>query len=267
MLYIQVQPDQTGAVSVSVEPVYATLAARLRQEITTGIIPPGAYLPSESTLVAQQGVARGTVRRAIDELIAEGLVVSHNGRGHQVRQSTALVWRASEPERNNGRSSGPSDAWSRGVREQNHEPSEQITAEIAYADKRVAQWLQIEPGEPVSVRRRLRFVDGSPYSTADSFYPRSIVAGTEVELPGDVQPGIYAVFDRIGRPWVRTVDRWIPRAPTRDEAIRLQIPRGVSVAEVVRRSFDAAGIPVRLSLFVLPGDRHEIEYEHEEART
>jgi len=32
----------------------------------------------------------------------------------------------------------------------------------------------------------------------------------------------------------------------------------------VRRSFDAAGIPVRLSIFVLPGDRHEIEYEHTE---
>lgn len=268
MLYRQARPDQTGRRPgmMTVEPVYATLASRLRRDIISGTIPPGAYLPSEVTLVAEQGVSRGTVRRAIDELIAEGLVVSQNGRGHRVHQFSKLVWRASDPERNTGSPSGPSDAWSRSVREQGHEPSEEITAEIAYADDNVARWLHIEPREPVSVRRRLRFVGGAPYSTADSYYPRAIVMGTEVELPGDVQPGIYAVFDRLGRSWVRTLDSWISRAPTRDESAQLKIPRGVSVAEVVRRSFDADGIPVRLSLFVLPGDRHLIEYEHEEAR-
>lgn len=253
---------------MGVEPIYATLASRLRRDILSGAIPPGDYLPSESKLVAEQQVSRGTVRRAVDELVAEGLVVSHNGRGHRVRQSTELVWRASDPERNVGSpDGGPSDAWSRSVREQGRVPSEQITAEIAYADEMVARWLHLAPGEAVSVRRRLRFVDGTPYSTADSFYPRSIVAGTAIELPGDLQPGVYAVFASLGRSWVRTVDRWIPRAPTRAEAAQLQIPRGVSVAQVVRRSFDADDIPVRLSNFVLPGDRHQIEYEHQEVRT
>lgn len=249
------------------EPVYATLAARLRRDIILGTLTPGAFLPSETALQREQNVSRGTVRRAIEELVAEGLVVSLNGRGHQVRRSMPLVWRASDPERNDGAGAGPTDVWSRSVRAQGYEPSEEIRTEIGYADETVARWLDLQPGEPVSIRRRLRFVNGEPYSTADSFYPRSIVAGTEVELPGDVKPGVYAVFARLGRAWVRTTDRWTARAPTRAEAVTLAIPRGVAVAEVARRSFDEDGVPVRLSLFVLPGDRHTIEYDHPEATT
>ncbi len=245
------------------QPIYATLAERLRRDILNGTLVAGGYLPSEATLVRQQGVSRGTVRAAIAELVAEGLVVSRNGRGHEVRQFARLTWRASDQERNDS-SATPSDAWSRSVRAQGHEPSEKITAEIAFADERVAGWLALASGDAVSVRRRLRFVDGEPYSIADSYYPRSIVAGTEVELPGDVQPGIYAVFERLGRPWTRTVDTWISRSPTREESAILAIPRGISVAEVARRSFDPEGTPVRLTLFILPGDRHEIEYEHRE---
>jgi GntR family transcriptional regulator len=180
-----------------------------------------------------------------------------------VRETVPLVWRASEPERNTSidTSAGPADAWSRSVRAQGREPSEEIRTEVMYADERVAGWLELQPGEPVSVRRRVRYVDDEPHSIADSYYPRSIVAGTEVELPGDVLPGIYAVFERLGRAWVRTVDRVIPRQPSRDESRVLHIPRGVGVAEIVRRSYDAAGTPVRLTLIILPADRHEIEYE------
>lgn len=248
------------------EPLYAAVAERLRHEIASGRLQRGAWL-HEQKLADKHGVARGTARRAIEELVAEGLIVSVDGRGHQVRERLRpLVWRASDPERNasSDKVDGPADAWSRSVRAQGREPSEDIRTEIIYADVRVATWLQLETGEPVSVRRRIRYVDGEPYATADSFYPRSIVAGTEVELPGDVLPGIYAVFERIGRPWVRTPDQILSRNPSREEARILHIPRGQAVTEIVRRSYDRDGIPVRLTLFVLPGDRHVIEYEHQE---
>lgn len=252
--------------TAAVEPLYATLADRFRRQIHRGELRPGDKLPSEQEIVARERVSRGTVRRAIDELIAEGLIVSINGRGHQVRQSTTLLWRASDPERicNAEAVSGPVDAWSRAVRAQGHEPAEEIRAEITYADQYVAGMLVLAVGEPVAVRRRTRYVNGEPYCTADSFYPRSIVAGTEIEEPGDVLPGVWAVFARLGRPWVTTVDRIIARMPTRDESQLLHIPRGVAVAEIARRSFDEAGTPVRLTRFVHPGDRHEIEYEHRE---
>lgn len=244
------------------EPVYATLARRLRGEITSGTYEPGTFLPSEAALAGAQNVSRSTVRRALDELVAQGLVIAHNGRGHQVRRVARLVWRACEPEIGDGDGPAPSDSWSRSVRAQGFEPSETITAEIGYADEPIARWLDLPIGEAVAIRRRLRFVDGAPSSIADSYYPRTIVKGTEIEEPADVQPGVYAVFAKLGREWVRTRDRWTARPPTREETAVLAIPRGVAVAEIARRSFDREGVPVRLSLFVLPGDRHEVEYDH-----
>ncbi|MET9243876.1 GntR family transcriptional regulator [Nonomuraea sp. NPDC003709] len=67
------------------QPAYATLANDLRQRIATGKYPPGAMIPSEATLMAEFGVARGTVRQALAELEREGLVVSQMGRGRRVQ--------------------------------------------------------------------------------------------------------------------------------------------------------------------------------------
>jgi GntR family transcriptional regulator len=250
-----------------VEPAYAVLAARLRTRITGGELKPGDLLPSEAALMHAEGVSRHTVRSAFAMLIGEGLVVSRNGLGHMVRESTSLVWYASEPERNDGKGGVvPSDTWSRSIMRQGHMPSEQITTQIALADERVAGLLDLPVDEPVVIRRRLRLVDGRPSSLADSYYPRSIVAGTRIELPGDIVPGVYAVFaNELGRPWALTLDRITARAPTRHESEVLDLARGVAVAEVARRSFDPAGVPVRVTLFILPGDRLELEYRHRKA--
>lgn len=259
-LYTQVGLDYPGweIMAVAVEPIYATLAERLRRDIETGRIPRGGKLPSENELAEREGINRRTVQRAINELVLDGLVVSHKGRGHFVPSRVPIVWRASDPERD------ADNSWERSVREQGREPRQEIRTEAAYADEDVARWLKLEPAEPVSIRWRTQFVDSEAYSTANSFYPRSIVVGTEVELPGDVRPGIHAVFDRLGRGWTRRRDRLISRSASRDESRILSIPRGVVVTEIIRRSFDADDVPVRLTKILLPGDRYVIEYDHEE---
>lgn len=61
-------------------PPYRQIAAALREAIRRGKLGPGDKLPSESELVERYGVARMTVRQAIQALKAEGLVVSEHGR-------------------------------------------------------------------------------------------------------------------------------------------------------------------------------------------
>lgn len=245
------------------EHAYERIAGDLRREIAEKKLLPDETLPSEHTLAARYRVARTTARRAIAELVAEGLILSIAGKGHIVRASQPLVWVASHAERNVRTDQSPADVWSQNVREHGRVPSERITVEKALADDRVAGWLALEPGAPVVVRRRIRYVDEEEYQTADSYYPLSIVAGTPIEMPGDILPGVYAIYDQIGRPWVDWRDRIVSRAPTREEAQLLHIPRGVQVTEIFRRSYDVNGIPVRLTIFVLPQDRNEIEYEIE----
>jgi DNA-binding GntR family transcriptional regulator len=63
---------------------YKGITDALRSRIESGEFPPGTSLPSEAALCAQYQVARNTVRRALDQLASEGLVVAQHGRGRIV---------------------------------------------------------------------------------------------------------------------------------------------------------------------------------------
>jgi GntR family transcriptional regulator len=62
-------------------PAYQALREQLRSEIAAGQYRDGARLPTESELVARHGLSRQTVRRAFQDLVAEGLVYRVPGRG------------------------------------------------------------------------------------------------------------------------------------------------------------------------------------------
>ena len=63
------------------EPAYQTLRDQIRDEIAAGRYSDGARLPTESELVARHGLSRQTVRRAFQDLVAEGVVFRVPGRG------------------------------------------------------------------------------------------------------------------------------------------------------------------------------------------
>ena len=65
----------------SATPLYLQLEEILRQEILSGSRREGDKLSTENELVEQYKVSRITVRRAVEELCEEGLVVRHPGKG------------------------------------------------------------------------------------------------------------------------------------------------------------------------------------------
>lgn len=66
-------------------PLYQQLADLLREQIKSGVLAPGAFLPSESSLMQEYGLGRPAVRNAVSVLRQEGLVVSARGARTQVR--------------------------------------------------------------------------------------------------------------------------------------------------------------------------------------
>jgi DNA-binding GntR family transcriptional regulator len=62
-------------------PAYQTLREQLRDEIAAGRYSDGVRLPTETELVARHGLSRQTVRRAFQDLVAEGVVYRVPGRG------------------------------------------------------------------------------------------------------------------------------------------------------------------------------------------
>ncbi|TGA96284.1 PLP-dependent aminotransferase family protein [Sporolactobacillus shoreae] len=67
-------------------PVYLQIKNSIKEQILTGILPPGFVLPPERKLADSNGVSRTTVIRAYDELKALGLVESYIGKGTVVTE-------------------------------------------------------------------------------------------------------------------------------------------------------------------------------------
>jgi GntR family transcriptional regulator len=75
------------------KPPYRQIASMLRGAISSGQLEAGGRLPSEAELIEHFGVARMTVRQAVQELRAEGLVISEHGRGVFVRPAHPIASR------------------------------------------------------------------------------------------------------------------------------------------------------------------------------
>ncbi|HEY0294479.1 MAG TPA: GntR family transcriptional regulator [Bordetella sp.] len=71
--------------------LYDRIAAELRHRIETGVYPPLQKLPSIDELVGEFKSSNITVRRALNELIAKGLIISRQGQGNFVRDSRKIV--------------------------------------------------------------------------------------------------------------------------------------------------------------------------------
>jgi GntR family transcriptional regulator len=69
------------AIASGGQPLYRVAKRALLRAIESGEVPPGGALPSETALAATLGVSIGTLRRAVDELVAERILVRRQGRG------------------------------------------------------------------------------------------------------------------------------------------------------------------------------------------
>jgi GntR family transcriptional regulator len=69
------------AAAIGFYPLYQQVREKLLRQLSEGAWPAGAMLPSEQVLAAELGVSPGTVRKALDALAAENLLVRRQGRG------------------------------------------------------------------------------------------------------------------------------------------------------------------------------------------
>src|SRR5215212_6867407 len=152
-------PLQQGA-----QPLYHRVYREIAEGIEGGVLGPGDRLPSERALCEQLGVSRATVRRAVEELIADGLVETR-GRGSFVT-GEALV----EPP--NTLMSLSELGRSRGL----EASSRVLAAEVRPATIDEAEAFGIAPGAELFELQRLRMLDGLPISIDHNRVPLRVVA-------------------------------------------------------------------------------------------
>jgi DNA-binding GntR family transcriptional regulator len=240
--------------------MWEQIADELRAEIVDGSRASGDQLPTEAELVSRYQVARNTVRQALTQLVNEGLVVSRAPRGYFVRDRRPMTYRPQQEFRPQP-ASPEMDRFLASHSAEGRQPHQTIEVSIVRPPAEVAKRLELGDGELAAVRRRVRYLEGEPFHTNDSYFPLDLVQDTEIMRPEDIARGANDVLAEHGYRQVRAMDEIYIRMPTPDEARRLDLGPGTPVACHICTGRTADGRPVRVVVNVLPGDRHVIVYE------
>jgi GntR family transcriptional regulator len=241
------------------------IAGDLREQILTGDLAPGARLPSENDLAGRYATSRPTVRRALERLQGDGLIIGEQGRGWFVRPKPHVRMLITGSNYRRHRALGL-PGFNAQALEQGMSPRQDIT-EVARisAPPDVAQQLDLDHDSPVIVRRRVFLLDDEPAALTDSYYPASLAAGTALEQPGRIKGGAHVIIEDekgpIGRRIAGSVDDITARMPTPDEVAKLRLPQGIPVFRILRTVYDAENRPVEVQETVAAADRHGFRYE------
>jgi GntR family transcriptional regulator len=212
-----------------------SLAEELRARILAGEWQPGERLPSEPELARLRTVSRSSMRAAITVLEEDGFVSRKHGSGTYVSHRPALP---SDLGRNFGVSSL--------IRLNGMTPgSVEDTSGSVPAPPEVAAALDIEPGVPVSVLRRVRTADGrrvvdvTDWCRADHIAPE--------ELPEIASGSIYDALAERGLAVDHGVANLQPVNADDELAHRLAVPRGTLLLTIDQIDRTAEGVAVLVS--------------------
>lgn len=224
-------------------PLWKEIAATLRAEIARGHFPPGARLPTEADLSARFGVNRHTVRHALADLAAAGLVRSRRGAG---------VFVAASP---TDYPLGRRVRFHQAVTAAGRIPSRSFTRlDTRPADAAEAEALALAPGDPVHVAEGVSRADGQPVAAFRSVFPADRLPGLPEALRDTAS--ITAALAACGVPdYTRASTRLTAKAAKPMLALQLDLPEGAPVLRSVAVNLDASGRPVEYGITWFAGDR------------
>lgn len=204
---------------------------------------PGTPAPSERDLVDRFGVARMTVRQALDALVGEGVLERHPGRGTFV----------AGPRRTPTGVRGLTDDLARrGVAVE----TRTLVAETVPAGEAMAGVFRVRPEDRLVRWARLRVGDGRPVCLSETHLPAVFAGGLLAHLPA-------SLYDELATRGLRPTwaeDAVSAGVATDDEARLLEIPAGAPVLRLTRRALCGDTV-VELSRSVLRGDEYTLHLQ------
>ena len=227
-------------------PLHRQVSSAIKQQIDRGELPAGVFLPTEAELERRFGVSRITIRRAMQDLAAEGLIDRRQGRGTRIRQSRAA-------QALNSVTSFAETIAGRGW----VITSVDVSIRPVPAPAPVAKDLDLGEGAEVLRVQRLRLANGQPISHQINYLLPAVVTGlSTAELTGNVS--LYEVLE--GRYDVRIgwADETIgAHEASRTEAEILQVRAGAAVLTSRRVAYLEDGRPFESSFATIRADCYE----------
>lgn len=222
---------------------YADIADHFRNLICSGAMSPGDRMPPIREVMETFGVSNATAVRAYKVLKAEGLTRASTGTGTVVAR----------PGSDNIASRVRTHA-ATGKALNNGETSQILEVGTVGADETVATRLEVEPGSPVHVRRRVVSRDGVPVHLSSSYYAAFVVEATpELAEPVSTGASRELAAQRLGIAQERVLEEVTSRLATEPEKEALGLTGSVIVTQVVRTVFLTDGRIVEVAVKVCHG--------------
>ncbi|MEP6875580.1 MAG: GntR family transcriptional regulator [Burkholderiales bacterium] len=239
-LFEAIAPEAAGM------PLYRVVKRSLLNAIESGNCPPGETLPSETEIAAAMGVSIGTLRRAVDELAAEHILVRRQGRGTFVATHTTdrFLFQFFHVEREDGLREAPL--------------VDLVSFERTRAEDEPAQALQLRSGEPViRIENRLR-LQGCAVIYDRLTLPSMLFKGL-TEKRFRERPGtIYQLYQSdFGISVLRATERARADAADRDAVRVLGLAPGQPVMQVHRTALTFGDRPVEHRVSIINTAHHD----------
>lgn len=166
--------------SLGYRPLYRQVKELLIKRLGDGSWAPGQLLPSEPEIAADLGVSPGTVRKALDEMSAESLLVRRQGRGTFVasHDEARILFQFFRMVSDNG--------------ERRFPESRIVAVSVGQADEQAAARLGLAAKDAVVTIERVRSLDARPCIHEHIVLPRALFPG--IERIADLPNNLYALY-------------------------------------------------------------------------
>ena len=214
-------------------PLYAQVKDLLVQRLVAGAWRPGEALPSEFSLAAEFKVSQGTVRKALDELAAQNVVVRQQGKGTFVATHTPqrALFHFFHLVGDDGARAMPSHRV--------------LSLRNANATKAEAECLQIKAGAAVIRLKRLRQLGGRDAIAERIVLPGAFFPGLVEKMGEELPNEVYRYYEEVyGVTVARAVEKLKSVAATAEEARWLGLKVGAPLLEIDRIGYGLDGKPV-----------------------
>ncbi|HRJ69248.1 MAG TPA: GntR family transcriptional regulator [Beijerinckiaceae bacterium] len=216
-------------------PLYRQVRDRLMRRIADGYWPPGQMLPSEAQIAGEFGVSQGTVRKALDEMAAEHILVRRQGRGTFVSEHNEqrVLFQYFKLVPDDGEREFPE--------------SVALSCDQDQASAQERAMLDLPAGAGVIRIRRMRSLRGKPCVSEHITLPAVLFTGlAESEIPNN----LYALYAaRYGVTIARSTEKLKAVGAPPGDADVLRVARGTPVLRVDRlaRSIEGSAAEWRIA--------------------
>ena len=228
-------------------PRYVQLRQRLEAGIESGVLAPNSSLPPEREIAEITELSRVTVRKAIQELVREGLIEQRQGSGSFIRErinrmEQSLSHLTSFTEDMARRGMGTTSRW--------------LERGVFLAPQKEVAALDHPDGTEVARIYRLREAGGRPMALERAALPLDILPN-----PLEVTASLYEVLERLGHRPVRAVQKIFAINLEAPEAELLNVAEGSAGLSIERTSFLASGRVAELTQSLYRGDAYDFVAE------